>query len=427
MAWPCISRACCIARFWNQLDKADIAVPLVFTKYSEATELPGTQAVFQQQPAVRPLPSAVDVQPAGLGSDYHGHAKPTSAAAVDHGPAAASSRAGAQPKDASSSSVESVMREDFKHWKAQRPEPSCKPKSDYQPSEQPFNNQSQYQKDFRAWPIPKRGDHPWIPKQLVLPAGEPDKGTKEPRSGSGDRRSRSQIECLEPRKEEAEATTSKPIVEERPTKAKKKGQHPEDHAKPPHQQAGTSGTQEGGKGRAVVDALNRQIKEEVTARVTTSSYRNEFRPWTDVVRPVRPIKAKSQYEPPDEKISHQTSYSCQFTAEGAKPGPPDNKYMERRRIRTLYKEPLKESPKVEKPSPQPSKPKKTTPSHKPVKKPKDKQMASSRASKKKSTETLGRTTTAGEDKEKKSPIKPLMVELRNPSTLSQEYPLVAQT
>lgn len=37
MAWPCITRACCIARFWNQLDKADIAVPLVFTKYSEAT------------------------------------------------------------------------------------------------------------------------------------------------------------------------------------------------------------------------------------------------------------------------------------------------------------------------------------------------------------------------------------------------------
>ncbi|XP_058041579.1 microtubule-associated protein 6 isoform X2 [Ahaetulla prasina] len=349
MAWPCISRACCIARFWNQLDKADIAVPLVFTKYSEATELPGTQVVFQQQqqqqPA-RPLPSAIDTQPsAALGGDSHALDRPA-AGAVDHGPAAPPGPRGgpAQPKEAPS---ESVMREDFKAWKVQRPEPSCKPKSDYQPSEQPFNNQSQYQKDFRPWPIAKRGDHPWIPKQMAIPAVELDKGTKE-RSSSWERRSRSQIglDRLEQKKEEATTTAAaaKTASEERSSKAKKKAQLPEDQARPPQQQPGPSGTQEGGKGRAVVDALNRQIKEEVTARVTTSSYRNEFRPWTDI-RPVRAVKAKSQYEPPDEKISHQTSYSTQFTVEGAKLGPPDNKYLERRRIRTLYKEPLKESPK----------------------------------------------------------------------------------
>ncbi|ETE60251.1 Microtubule-associated protein 6, partial [Ophiophagus hannah] len=342
MAWPCISRACCIARFWNQLDKADIAVPLVFTKYSEATELPGTQVVFPRQPA-RPLPSAIDTQPAALSGDSH--ARPASAA-VEHGPPAPgpSSRAGtAQPPKEASSSVDSVTREDFRAWKVQRPEPSCKPKSEYQPSDQPFEKQSQYQKDFRPWPIPKRGDHPWIPKQMAIPAVEPDKGTKE-RSSSWERRSRSQIglDRSEQRKEEATAAKSAP--EERSTKTKKKVQLPEDQAQPPHQQPGPSGTQEGGKGRAVVDALNRQIKEEVTARVTTSSYRNEFRPWTDI-RPVRAIKAKSQYEPPDEKIIHQTSYSSQFTAEGAKPGPPDNKFLEHRRIRTLYKEPQKESPK----------------------------------------------------------------------------------
>uniref|UniRef100_A0A670ZPI3 Microtubule associated protein 6 n=1 Tax=Pseudonaja textilis TaxID=8673 RepID=A0A670ZPI3_PSETE len=212
MAWPCISRACCIARFWNQLDKADIAVPLVFTKYSEATELPGTQVVFQQQPA-RPLPSAIDTQPAALSGDSH--ARPASAL----------------PKEASSS-VDSVTREDFRAWKVQRPEPSCKPKSEYQPSDQPFEKQSQYQKDFRPWPIPKRGDHPWIPKQMAIPAVELDKGTKE-RSSSWERRNQAQL---------------------------------------PHQQPGPLGTQESGKGRAVVDALNRQIKEEVTARVNTSSY-----------------------------------------------------------------------------------------------------------------------------------------------------------
>ncbi|XP_039174769.1 microtubule-associated protein 6 isoform X1 [Crotalus tigris] len=421
MAWPCISRACCIARFWNQLDKADISVPLVFTKYSEATELPGTQVVFQQQQPARPLPSAIDTQPAALGGDSDGLARPASGADPGPGPPPKAG-APAQPKDPGSQ--DSVMRHDFKAWKVQGPQPSCKPRSEYHPSDQPFARQSQYQKDFRPWPIPKRGDHPWIPKEMAIPAAvELDKGAKE-RSSSWERRNRAQIDHdrLERRKEEPAGLSTS---EERLSKAKKRSHLSEDQAWPPQQPPAPSGSQEAGKGRAVVDALNRQIKQEVTGKVTTSSYRNEFRPWTDI-KPVRAIKAKSQYEPPDDKIIHQTSYSSQFTAEGAKPGPPNNKFLEHRRIRTLYSEPQKESPKVEKPSPQPSKPKKTTPSHKSVKKPKDKQMATSRASKKKSTEAASRTPTA-EDKEKSPPIKPLMLQLRNPSTLQQEYPMEAQT
>ncbi|CAG07694.1 unnamed protein product, partial [Tetraodon nigroviridis] len=38
MAWPCISRVCCLARFWNQLDKSDLSVPLTIQNYSEITE-----------------------------------------------------------------------------------------------------------------------------------------------------------------------------------------------------------------------------------------------------------------------------------------------------------------------------------------------------------------------------------------------------
>ncbi|KAG8147813.1 hypothetical protein E2320_000063 [Naja naja] len=68
------------------------------------------------------------------------------------------------------------------------------------------------------------------------------------------------------------------------------------------------------------------------------------------------------------------------------------------------------SDQVEKPSPQPSKPKKTTPSHKSVKKPKDKQMASSRASKKKGPETTSRTTS--EDKEKSKEINNKLAEAK---------------
>ncbi|XP_070322429.1 MAP6 domain-containing protein 1 isoform X1 [Odocoileus virginianus] len=35
MAWPCISRLCCLARRWNQLDRSDVAVPLTLHNYSD--------------------------------------------------------------------------------------------------------------------------------------------------------------------------------------------------------------------------------------------------------------------------------------------------------------------------------------------------------------------------------------------------------
>lgn len=72
--------------------------------------------------------------------------------------------------------------------------------------------------------------------------------------------------------------------------------------------------------------------------------RNEFRPWTDI-KPVKAIRAKVSYKPPEEKMTHETSYSAQFKGEPNKPVPAD-KFLERRRIRSLYSEPYKESPKV---------------------------------------------------------------------------------
>ncbi|KAM6159976.1 MAP6 domain-containing protein 1 [Erethizon dorsatum] len=45
MAWPCISRLCCLARRWNQLDRSDVAVPLTLHGYSELeSEEPGPGA-----------------------------------------------------------------------------------------------------------------------------------------------------------------------------------------------------------------------------------------------------------------------------------------------------------------------------------------------------------------------------------------------
>ncbi|KAK2847402.1 hypothetical protein Q5P01_010401 [Channa striata] len=90
---------------------------------------------------------------------------------------------------------------------------------------------------------------------------------------------------------------------------------------------------------------------------TSSSYRTEFKAYKGV-KPVKPIKAPSQYKPPVEETSLETSYSATFKGEQAKTHPTDNKLLERRRIRSLYSEPSKESAKVDKPVSR-TKPKKT--------------------------------------------------------------------
>ncbi|XP_009320231.1 PREDICTED: microtubule-associated protein 6 [Pygoscelis adeliae] len=269
-------------------------------------------------------------------------------------------------------------------WKVQRPEPSCKPKSEYQPSDTPFEKETQYQKDFRAWPIPKRGDHPWIPKPGPSPVLAPDRGSPE-----------------KPAQEKRRKVLPGP---------EKKEEDPEVEDEHPKAVRAGDGREKG-----------RKKAEEAGG--------NEFRPWVDV-KPVKAIKAKAQYKPPEEKMTHETSYSAQFKGETSKPAPADNKFLERRRIRTLYSEPYKEPPKVEKPSVKPSKPKKTTTSHKPLKKAKDKQIASGRAAKKKSAETSN--TAKPEDKEKSKEMNNKLAEAKEtpdkntgatdqePSTLVQD-------
>uniref|UniRef100_A0ACB8FFR2 Uncharacterized protein n=1 Tax=Sphaerodactylus townsendi TaxID=933632 RepID=A0ACB8FFR2_9SAUR len=266
MAWPCISRACCIARFWNQLDKADIAVPLVFTKYSEATEFPGAPVVLQQQQPR--LATAVETQPAGLSSDLDAVGRAT-AVAGDQVPGPH------KPGLKDQASLDSVMRQDYKPWKSQRPEPSCKPKNEYQPSETPFEKETQYQKDFRAWPIPKRGDHPWIPKPMPIPPVNLDKGSRE-RSVSQERRRKTQAshEKEQVGGKEREAPEASKPEEGRVKKSKKRVLIAEDGGAQP--QVGSSAPTEGSKGRAAVDALNRQIKEEVTARHSCDSHGTRY-------------------------------------------------------------------------------------------------------------------------------------------------------
>nr|XP_055064193.1 microtubule-associated protein 6 homolog isoform X5 [Misgurnus anguillicaudatus] len=366
MAWPCISRACCMARFWNQMDKADFAVPLVFTKYSDVSEM---QHLHLQQPAQKQV--AIETQPL-----QHDHD-----AVIKAPPAKEEIISG------------SVMRQDFKHWKV-RPEPSCKPRNEYQCPEVPFNNETQYQKDYKPWPIPKKGDHPWIPKP------SPTISMRNDRIPDRSKYTNVEMDSGVEKSEIADKVQEKEILSSGRKKKQDKKVTVVSENKPGVKLEGEATTTEG-KGRAAVDALNRQIKQEVTSG---SSYRTEFQAYTDV-KPVKLVRSKSQYQPPDRKTL-ETSYSSTYRGYQSKPEPDDNKAVDRRRIRSLYHEPYRESSKVERtPSLPRSKPKKSTSTSatpgKPLKKSKEKQATSLRGSKKKTSENQPESRPTQADKEKR--------------------------
>ncbi|KAM6906837.1 microtubule-associated protein 6 homolog isoform 2-T2 [Xenentodon cancila] len=378
MAWPCISRACCMARFWNQLDKADIAVPLVYTKYTDVSEMQH----IQLQPPLHPPPARVAIETQPCSSESR---------------AAATAARGPRRCVSEERVCSSVMREDFKHWKV-RPEPSCKPKNKYHEPETPFNSETQYQKDFKPWPIPKRYDHPWIPKPPPTVSASGEERTPD--------RSRhvKQHAALTAAESGAEKSAIADKVQEKDLLQKKR----------PHKQEGKKKVvlkEEGeGRGRAAVDALNRQIKEEISAG---SSYKTEFKAYRDV-KPVKMIRAKSQYLPPDEKTSLETSYSSTFKAQ-APLQPTDNRAQERRRIRSLYSEPYIDPRKqVDRHSVPRSKPKKSgaTPAGqgKPARKAKDKQ--SGKGSKKTTSENQPESRPAVGDKEKSKEINNKLAEAK---------------
>ncbi|XP_030010261.1 microtubule-associated protein 6 homolog isoform X2 [Sphaeramia orbicularis] len=364
MAWPCISRACCMARFWNQLDKADIAVPLVFTKYTDVSEM---QHIQLQPPQAR---VAIETQPS--------RTEPRAAKA-----ARAPRRSASEDRVCSS-----VMREDFKHWRV-RPEPSCKPKNEYHGPETPFNSETQYQKDFKPWPIPKRYDHPWIPKPTAsVSVGD----VRVPERARSKHKAALDADSGVEKSAIADKVQEKDLLQGQDRK--KRSTKQEGPKKVVLKADGE------GRGRPA-DAVNRQIKQEITGG---SSYRTEFRAYRDV-KPAKMIRAKSQYLPPDEKTSLETSYSATFKGTQAPLQPADNKAQERRRIRSLYSEPYMDASKqVDRYSVPRSKPKKSgaaaTGQGKASKKAKDKQSAALRGSKKNTSENQPENRPAVGDKEK---------------------------
>uniref|UniRef100_A0A8C5MJS5 Microtubule associated protein 6 n=1 Tax=Leptobrachium leishanense TaxID=445787 RepID=A0A8C5MJS5_9ANUR len=391
MAWPCITRACCIARFWNQLDKGDISVPLVFSKYSEVTDGIQQHHTYLQQPQVRPTSAAIEIQPTLVEADHGGHTETTRDLPQQHGSAHVKEQSG------------SIMRQDYKAWKV-KPEASCKPKCEYHPSDVPFKQETQYQKDFKAWPIPRRGDYPWIHKpspSLTAPTAASEAKKKKELVGQLEKRPTEPAKVEDAEKVVATVKVSVSFSKEADVESTAKDT-PE---KKPRERS-PAGKTEGSRHRDASDIFNRQIQGD---HGSNSYYRNEFKPWTDI-KPAKAMRTRSLYKPPEEKVSHETSYNTTFKGECNKPTAADNKLTERRRIRSLYSEPSKETPKVEKPSVQTPRAKKTPTSHKPVKKAKEKQIVTGRASKKKTAETT--STTKPEDKEKSKEINNKLAEAK---------------
>lgn len=216
-----------MARFWNQLDKADIAVPLVFTKYTDVSEMQHIQLQPSSQARV-----AIETQPSRAESRSRTAAR-------------APRRCVSEERVCSS-----VMREDFKHWNV-RPEPSCKPKNEYHEPETPFFSETQYQKDFKPWPIPKRYDHPWIQKAPRADTRGPDRPRRQKQPDGGVEKSAA-----------ADRVQEKDLLQghDRRSSSRKEAEG----KKVVPRVEGEA------RGRRSTDAVNRQIREEITGG---SSYR----------------------------------------------------------------------------------------------------------------------------------------------------------
>lgn len=128
MAWPCISRVCCLARFWNQFDKSDLSVPLTIQNYSDIAEQ-----------EVRSVTKQVSTSERAHGNNYS--APDLRSVGSPHAPADGPG-----------------IRGSFRA----RKEPSYKPREDYQPPGVPFPSVTQYKQDFKPWPIPRKENFPWI-------------------------------------------------------------------------------------------------------------------------------------------------------------------------------------------------------------------------------------------------------------------------
>lgn len=230
MAWPCISRVCCLARFWNQFDKSDLSVPLTIQNYSDIAE--------QEVRSVTKQVSASERAPGNNYSTPDPRATGSPHAPTD-GPG---TRGGVRA----------------------RKEPSYKPREDYHPPGVPFPSVTQYKQDFKPWPIPRRENFPWI-------------------SNGGGR---------------ADNVSDSPVNTSDSQQA------------PPGESRGER--EERARGQ-------RWGEQSGTEERKTSSYRQEYRPWTGV-KPAKSARRNppAQYSSPGTEaaqVPHETSYQAAYSTD----------------------------------------------------------------------------------------------------------------
>ncbi|XP_069648102.1 MAP6 domain-containing protein 1 isoform X1 [Haliaeetus albicilla] len=207
MAWPCISRVCCLARFWSQLDKSDLSVPLTIHNYSDIEEL--EDGALQRG-----------------GPPPRGTARPPAPAPRPRDPAAG--------------------------------KPGDRRKGRAAAAREPFAAETQYRRDFRAWPLPRRDAFPWV--SASSGGGGRDGAAPQPAPG--------RAACALP----------------------------------------------GGGGRPAADGCGgpEQLRPRSQADGGhTTSYRQEYRPWTGA-KPSKPIKTKQGFIIPEDHFVQETSYKADF-------------------------------------------------------------------------------------------------------------------
>ncbi|KAG8014122.1 Microtubule-associated protein 6-like protein, partial [Nibea albiflora] len=230
MAWPCISRVCCLARFWNQFDKSDLSVPLTIQNYSDIAEH-----------EVRSVTKQVSASERAPGNDYSTPDPRTAGSPQTHtdGPG---------------------TRGSFRA----RKEPSYKPREDYHPPGVPFPSVTQYKQDFKPWPIPRKENFPWI-------------------SNGGSR---------------ADSVLDSPV-----------------NSYHSQAQPGESRGEREERGRG-----QRWGEQQGTEERKTSSYRQEYRPWTGA-KPAKSARRNppAQYSSPGTEatqVPRETSYQAAYSADG---------------------------------------------------------------------------------------------------------------
>ncbi|KAL8187533.1 UNVERIFIED_CONTAM: hypothetical protein K2H54_050114 [Gekko kuhli] len=232
MAWPCITRVCCLARFWNQLDKSDLAVPLTIHNYSDIEE-PGEEGGGAAQPSRIPT---------GGGRDRpQGHPRTASALPVSaSAPSLQDSLAGVKRPSKKGRGGDGRRKESF------------------------AAAETQYQQDFRAWPVQKRDALPWI--------GECRRG---------------------------DLLGAPPAAASSHAKIHG-GSHV--HVRPTTEQE--AGRKYGGFKQVWSSASPPGVRK-------TTSYRQEYRPWTGAKRS-RASKMKQGFIIPEDHFVRETSYKADF-------------------------------------------------------------------------------------------------------------------